>query len=367
LVGAHTDSPHLELKPVPVSKSEEYNQLSVQTYGGGLWTTWFDRDLGLAGRVIVKNGDRFEGRLVRVDRPILRIPTLAVHLDRESGNKLEFNKQDHLVPIFSTSHSQSGDNQQNQLNELLAKELGVKVEDIREYEIHLCDTQKSVIGGLNNEFVFSGRLDNLHMSFCAVHSLLEYLKEPERINKEKNVVGICLFDHEEIGSDSPQGAGGPIMNEIFRRLNGPQLVEKSIRKSFLVSADMAHAVHPHYSAKHEKSHKPQMQKGTVIKTNANQRYATNSETGFILREIARRNNIPTQEFVVRNDHVCGSTIGPILASHVGIRTVDIGNPQLSMHSIREICGTADITHGINLLTRYFSEFTALDESTTIDG
>lgn len=206
---------------------------------------------------------RYEGRLVRIDKPILRIPTLAVHLDRESGNKLEFNKQDQLTPIFSTGYMLGENTEEKILKEILAKELKVDSEDIREYEIHLCDTQKAVIGGLLNEFIFSGRLDNLHMSFCALHSLLEYSKDTAAIEQEKNVIGIALFDHEEIGSDSPQGAGGPIMNEIFRRLNGPALVEQSIRKSFLVSADMAHAVHPNYASKHENKHKPELHKGTV--------------------------------------------------------------------------------------------------------
>jgi len=369
LIGAHTDSCNLQIKPNPLSKSVGYNQLNVAPYGGGLWTTWFDRDLGLAGRVIVKEGERYQGRLLHINRPLLRIPTLAVHLDRDSGNKLEFNKQDQLLPILSTTvMSELGgqENAERVLLDLISKELNVSVEDIREYEIQLCDTQKATIGGVFNEFIFSGRLDNLGMSFCAVQSLLEYLKDDKNIENEKNVLGITLFDHEEVGSDSAQGAGGPIMSEIFRRLNPPSLVEPSIRKSLLVSADMAHAIHPNYPSKHERQHKPQLHKGTVIKTNVNQRYATNSETGFILREIARRNDIPVQEFVVRNDVLCGSTIGPILASGVGIRTVDIGNPQLSMHSIRETCGTADVSHAIHLLTKFFEEFTLLDESTSID-
>ncbi|PRP75491.1 hypothetical protein PROFUN_10669 [Planoprotostelium fungivorum] len=369
LVGAHTDSPNLQVKPNAHSKNEGYLQLNVSTYGGGLWTTWFDRDLGLAGRVIVKDGDKYEGRLVRIDRPILRIPTLAVHLDRESSNKLEFNKQDQLIPILSTAIMSELNQEYNEntvLVELIAKEMGVAAENIKDFEIHLYDTQKSTIGGLFNEFIFSARLDNLCMSFCSLQSLLEYSKNSSAISNEKNVVGITLFDHEECGSDSAQGAGSPMVNELFRRLNPPHLVEQSVRRSFLISADMAHAVHPNYATKHEKNHKPQMHHGVVIKTNNNQRYATNSETGFLLKEIARRNNIPTQDFVVRNDVMCGSTIGPIIASGVGIRTVDIGNPQLSMHSIRETCGTADLTHAVGLLGKYFEEFTALDETVTID-
>jgi len=299
----------------------------------------------------------------------LRIPTLAVHLDRDSGNKLEFNKQDQLMPIFATTlkttFEKDDQGRRNVLRTLLATELKCLAGDIVDFELCLYDTQKSTIGGVFNEFIFSPRLDNLMMSFVALTSVLESLKD-NNLAQEKNVRAIALFDHEEVGSDSTHGAGSPIMNELVKRLSTPDLFEIAIRKSFLVSADMAHAVHPNYASKHDSNHKPAIHKGVVIKNNSNQRYATNLETGFFLRQIAQRNNIPIQEFVVRNDTLCGSTIGPIIASHTGIRTVDIGNPQLSMHSIRETCGTSDVTHAVNLLSSFFQQFTALDEATKTD-
>jgi len=367
VVGAHTDSPHLELKPVSTLESQGYLQLAVQTYGGGLWTTWFDRDLGLAGRVIVEENGSFVGKLVHIDRPLLRIPTLAIHLDRDSGNKLEFNKQTQMVPVLATNIVNQLLQKEEKKDEtkkthpiilqMLSQELGVSVEKIKDFDLSIVDTQKATLGGPYQEFLFSPRLDNLMMSFCALNSLIDTTD----LSNEKNVLGCLLFDHEEVGSESAQGAGSPILSELIKRVtNNSELLEVAIRNSFLISADMAHAVHPNYSDKHESNHKPMMHKGVVIKTNTNQRYATNLETGFFVRTLCNQNNVPFQEFVVRNDVLCGSTIGPILAGNTGIRTVDIGLPQLSMHSIREQMATSDVTHGISLLKAFYSQFTELD-------
>jgi len=369
LVGAHTDSPNLKIKPNHEVKKEGYHQIEIEPYGGGLWTTWFDRDLTVAGRVVVKKEATYESHLVCIDRPILRIPTLAIHLDRDSGNKLEFNKQTHLFPIISTIKStlEQETPKGTVLTRLLAEGLKCDVEDIRDFELSVCDTQKSVLGGLFNEFIFSPRIDNLMMSFCGLTALIEASQDSKAIAEENNVLGLALFDNEEVGSDSAHGAASPIVSELVRRLtNSTELFEIAIRKSFLVSADMAHAVHPNYSDKHDPNHKPSIHKGVVIKLNANQRYATTSITSLVLKEIANRNNIPIQEFVVRNDSLCGSTIGPIVSSHTGIRTVDIGNPQLSMHSIRETCGIVDVTYAINLLRSYYLQFTALDAQLKVD-
>jgi len=253
------------------------------------------------------------------------------------------------------------------LLKLLANELKCKVEDIRDFDLSLFDCQPSVIGGLNNEFIFSGRLDNLMMSFCSLKGLLNALKDDHFLAEETNVWTISLFDHEEVGSASAHGAASPLVNDLVRRVTGSsEAFELAIRRSFLVSADMAHAVHPNYSSKHDPLHKPAIHKGTVIKNNINQRYATTPVTATVLREIAKKNNIPIQDFVVRNDAVCGSTIGPIISANTGIRTVDIGNPQLSMHSIREMCGVSDVTHGSNLLKFFFQQFSKLDAQLHVD-
>ncbi|KAH9303341.1 hypothetical protein KI387_014924, partial [Taxus chinensis] len=385
IVGAHTDSPCLKLKPSSKVSKGGFLGVAIQTYGGGLWHTWFDRDLTVAGRVIVKrNTDdaiSYGHDLVRIQEPILRIPTLAIHLDRGVNDGFKVNTQSQLVPVLATAikaevnravvsnkncasatngdqmlekdkNAVGGDSGSSKhhllLVELLASELGCKPEEICDFELQLCDTQPSVIAGIEKEFVFSGRLDNLCMSFCSLKALLDATASEGSLQDETGVRMVALFDHEEVGSNSAQGAGSPVMLDALSRVtsslsasDSKVSLEKVIQKSFLVSADMAHCLHPNYMDKHEENHQPMMHKGLVIKHNANQRYATNAVTSFIFREIGKKHNLPIQDFVVRNDMPCGSTIGPILASGVGIRTVDIGAPQLSMHSIREMCGVDD--------------------------
>jgi len=341
IIGAHTDSPHLMVKPRMSVEKDGFVQVAVEPYGGGLWPTWFDRDLTLAGRVIVKNDKGYESRLIRIDRPIMRIPTLAIHLNRDSSDKLEFNKQTHLLPILCSSIQgklEEKDKDKNSSHaivmKLLASELKCKVEEIKDFELSVVDTQPSVIGGINNEFIFSPRLDNLMMSFCSLSALIGSSSE-ETLQNDKNIRMVVLFDNEEIGSQTAHCAGSPIVNEVIKRItNSNELFEIAIRKSFLISADMAHAVHPNYSDKHDSNHKPFMHKGVVLKENANQRYATVATTALIIREIGQKHGVPIQDFVVRNDSLCGSTIGPIIAGGTGIRTVDVGNPQLSMHHKR---------------------------------
>lgn len=221
------------------------------------------------------------------------------------------------------------------------------------------------------EFIFSGRLDNLCMSFCSLKALIDATSSESSLENETGVRMVALFDHEEVGSNSAQGAGSPVMLDALSRITSSfssdsKLLKKAIHRSFIVSADMAHALHPNYMDKHEENHQPKMHSGLVIKHNANQRYATNAVTSFIFREIAQKHNLPIQDFVVRNDMPCGSTIGPILASGVGIRTVDVGGPQLSMHSIREMCAVDDVKHSYEHFKAYFQEFSALDAKIRVD-
>ncbi|KAK7282016.1 hypothetical protein RIF29_10480 [Crotalaria pallida] len=394
LIGAHTDSPCLKLKPVSKVVKGGILEVGVQTYGGGLWHTWFDRDLTVAGRVIIreeKEGSVFYShRLVRIDEPIMRIPTLAIHLDRGVNEELKINKQTHLLPILATSlkaelnkvSSESGkqanDNtgtsntkHHSLLLQLLSSKLGCKPDDICDFELQACDTQPSIVAGAAKEFIFSGRLDNLCMSFCSLKALVDATSSDSSLKEETGVRMVALFDHEECGSDSAQGAGSPVvLNALSRITNSfssdPKLFDKGIQRSFLVSADMAHALHPNYMDKHEENHQPRLHGGLVIKLNANQRYATNAVTSFIFREIASKHNLPVQDFVVRNDMACGSTIGPILASGIGIRTVDVGAPQLSMHSIREMCAIDDVKYSYEHFKAFFQEFTHLDAKITVD-
>jgi len=261
----------------------------------------------------------------------------------------------------------------NSLLNLLATTLKVKENEITNFELCLCDFQDAVIGGINNEFIFSARLDNLLHSFTGITALAESTVD-DSLKNEENVRMVLLFDNEEVGSRSAYGAMSPIMNEAFERINlafahgnlPVDLVLISKRKSFLISADMAHCIHPNYPEKHESNHKPMMHKGPVIKINLETRYATNSESEFVIEQIAKNRGIPVQKFCVRNDMACGTTIGPILSGDSGVRTVDIGNPQLSMHSIREMCGVDDISSCIDLTKAFFEDFTALDKTLKID-
>ena len=385
MVGAHTDSPCLKVKPVSAGTRASYAMVNVEPYGGGLWTTWFDRDLSVAGRVVVREGDgSLRARLVSVPTPLLRIPMLAIHLQRELADKgFAPNKAQHVVPVLASAVAELGGKSvgngaptpkhHSQLLTAVATAAGVPPDTIVDFDLNVVDTQAGVLGGAGGEFVFVGRLDNLAMSYCATEALADaFGATPDgdaRLAAEPSVKAVALFDHEEVGSASAQGAGGPVMRDtIFRaeralaRAPSPDAdaaVVRSLQSSFLVSADMAHALHPNYADRHDPDHRPRFGGGLVIKHNANQRYATDAVSASLFREVATRRSIPCQEFCVKSDMACGSTIGPILASGLGVRTVDVGAPQLSMHSIREMCGVADVDHAYQHLRSFYEDFTAL--------
>jgi len=372
VIGAHTDSPVLKVKPISNKSANGYLQVGVECYGGGLWHTWFDRDLTLAGCVIVEKNGKFTREVLNLKRPLLRVPSLCIHLQTtDERAAFKFNKETNLQPIISLVESTlnkegsgAGGAHSPVLLGLVAEELGVGVDSIKDLELTLTDTQPGQTWGAENEFLSSPRLDNQAHCYTGLSALLQHSAD---LSADSGVSMLVCFDHEEIGSASAQGAGSPVMSEAISRVLGcfdtsDEMLKITIRNSFLVSADVAHAVHPNYADKHEKQHQPLLNKGTVIKTNSNQRYATNAETGFILREIARRGGVPVQEFVVRNDCPCGSTIGPIISSKVGIRTVDLGIPSLSMHSIRETMGVKDIASNIKLFKTFFADFGNLDKA-----
>ncbi len=406
VIGGHTDSPNLKIKPRSKRSGSGCIQLAVEAYGGGLWHTWFDRDLGISGRVFVRNDDDDEGgkieqKLIKIDRALVRIPNLAIHLQTAKEREaFAVNKEDHLVPILSMEVKKaltgSGDDaatdnddlenapingasseddgwteyQEPLLLQLLAAELGVDASSIIDFELNLFDVQKASLGGAFSEFVHSARLDNLASCFMAVEGLVQYTSEEGNLANDEDISLVALFDHEEIGSDSATGAGSPIMGEAVQKICSAfeenetiDVYAKSVAKSFVLSVDQAHAIHPNYAGKHEKGHAPKMNDGMVIKRNSNQRYATTGMTGLIIREIARKAGLkPVQEFVVRNDCGCGSTIGPIISSSTGMRAIDMGCPQLSMHSIRETMGTSDFTNGLDLFKAFFKHFRSVDDS-----
>lgn len=385
VIGGHTDSPNLKVKPVSKKEGSAGGvvQLGVECYGGGLWHTWFDRDLGLSGRVLIRSKDgqdHISQKLVKLDTPVARVSTLCIHLQSADERKaFAVNKETHTVPIMGTQTvlEKSAEDQLNsewqkghhsRLLQAIAKKLDVDVSQIADMELNLYDVQPASLGGLEREFLNSARLDNLATVFCSVEALMAHSAD---LSDSQDVCLVALFDHEEVGSNSAHGAGSPVMMEAVRRISSalsthqgvldPDLYSACMRKSFIVSCDQAHAVHPNYAAKHESNHSPKIHGGIVLKTNSNQRYTTNSVTGFVIRELARKAKVKTQEFVVRNDCPCGSTIGPILSANTGIRTVDIGMPQLSMHSCREVMGIVDLTNGLELFKAFFANFRALDD------
>ena len=352
MVGAHTDSPCLKIKPNPDLKRQQVSQLGVEVYGGVLFNPWFDRDLSLAGRVSYadKNG-QLQDCLVNFEKPIAKIPSLAIHLDRDANTGRTVNAQKHLPLVLAGAGQSSYTNFRTLLKEKLDETLGDKqtAEKLYSYEIYVYDTQPAAIIGLNDEYLSAARLDNLMSCYCATTAMLKaFERQPERPQ-----LLICT-DHEEIGSQSACGAQGPLLKDIIERLiPDAEKRQQAIRKSIFISADNAHAVHPNYADLHDENHGPKINGGPVIKVNANQRYATNSENSAVFRQICDQENIPVQEFVVRTDLACGSTIGPITAANIGISTIDIGCPQWAMHSIRETAGTADIGHMVKALTAFY--------------
>jgi aspartyl aminopeptidase len=355
IVGAHTDSPNLRLKPRADVKAHGYRQLAVEPYGGVLRHTWFDRDLGIAGRVSVAAGEEPRTVLVDLRRPLARIASLAIHLYRElRQDGLKLNEQTHLPPLIGLETAP-------ELATLLVEELeargedSIDVDDILAYDLMLYDLAGAEVGGGHGEFLFSARLDNLASSHAALSALLDAGEKDEAPFTRV----VALFDHEEVGSRSAHGAGGPFLLDVLDRVamltsgGDPEARARAIARSMMVSADMAHAVHPNYADRHEAGHRPLIGGGPVIKVNANQSYASESETAAMFASVCRRADVPYQHFITRSDYGCGSTIGPINAARVGLRTVDVGNPMLSMHSCREMAGTADVEPMIRALTAFF--------------
>lgn len=399
MIGGHTDSPVLRIKPISKSVKENYHQIGVECYGGGIWHTWFDRDLSIAGRVFVNDGEKCVSKLVKIDKPLLRIPTLAIHLTKDRYTKFEFNKETQFKPIAGlvekNEESSSGcckgedlsaeefhsvktaiERHNHELLDLISEQLEIKPSQIEDFELVLFDTQPSCLGGLKDEFIFSPRLDNQVTCYTATQALVNASKD---LSKSSGIQLISLFDHEEIGSLSAQGADSSFLPNILERLTkltfntevdlSSELPSSyfltTMAKSFMISSDMAHGVNPNYPENHEALNRPQLNQGPVIKVNANQRYVTNSAGIVLMKKIGNLSKVPLQLFVVRNDSPCGSTIGPMISGKLGVRTLDLGNPQLSMHSIRETCGSADIEKLICLFESYFEHYNDIEDSITV--
>mmetsp|Transcript_96837 Transcript_96837/g.215873 ORF Transcript_96837/g.215873 Transcript_96837/m.215873 type:complete len:476 (+) Transcript_96837:49-1476(+) len=387
IVGAHTDSPCLRLRPNSQVSGAGMLQVGVQTYGGGLWHTWFDRPLGLAGKVVVRgstSGNLAE-RLVRITKPVMLIPNLAIHLQSADERKaFAVNTESHVQPVLCSkifddeaatssgraeTSKEGGPVRQHHaaLLEMLAKELDCRACDIVDADLCLMDSQPGLLAGLYEEFISSPRIDNLLSTWAAVQGLVDFAASGVAADAQDVCVAVS-FDHEEVGSQSFTGAEGATLPTWLERILGgldvPALQQPEIySRSFLVSADCAHGLHPNYAGKHQTEHKPDFHKGIVIKMNANQRYATTALTSALFREVCAKAAVPVQDFVVRNDCPCGTTIGPIISSKIGVRTIDVGAPQWAMHSCRETCATSDAAHILKLCQVFFASFREIDNST----
>lgn len=344
IVGAHTDSPALKIKPRPDWGSEGWRQVACEVYGGALLNSWLDRDLGLAGRIVTAEGAT---HTIHVDRPLLRVPQLAIHLDRGvTDNGLVLNKQQHLTPVWGLGPVREG-----ALAEFVSAEAGVCASEVVAWDLVLFDVQAPTMLGLDDEFVSASRLDNLCSTHIGCSALAAVAGDSQsgQARKERGAETIRVFianDHEEVGSASATGAAGPLLEEVVNRIHTlvdatPQERFRSLSASVCLSMDMAHAVHPNYPERHEPCHRPHLNQGPVLKINANQRYATEGRGIAAWEAACRAVGVKSQVFVSRNDMPCGSTIGPLTATRLGITTVDVGCPQLSMHSAREMCGADD--------------------------
>ncbi|MEZ7959328.1 MAG: M18 family aminopeptidase [Pseudomonadales bacterium] len=351
MVGAHTDSPALRVKPNPDIEKKGYLNLGVEVYGGVLLNPWFDRDLSLAGRVTYTDDTQtICSTLINFETPIASIPSLAIHLDREANSSKTVNPQTDLPPLLM---KQSKTSTLKTFNQVLQRQLkqskDISSDKILGYELSFYDTQKPAIVGLEQEFINSARLDNLLSCYVGMKALVE-----------SDGSQFCLLvcnDHEEVGSASAEGAEGPFLKSVLERtIPDAETRFRAIAASMLISTDNAHGIHPNFSDKHDANHGPILNEGPVIKINTNQRYATNSQTAGFYRHLCEKNNIPCQTFVVRTDMGCGSTIGPITAKEIGVKTIDVGVPTFAMHSIREMAGTEDALH-LNLSLKAFYNYT----------
>ena len=411
MIAAHTDSPCLKIRPISKGGYTGFLQVGAETYGGGLWHTWFDRDLGIAGRVMIQiDPHTIESRLVQIDEPVLRIPSLAMHYGRQ--NPFDFHEDIHLYPVAGMREAENDRKIENEaeaedpdsqpepgttiyrhhpfIAKLLAAKLGVHPHKLIEFDLSLYDVQKASIGGANKELIFASRLDNLTMTFCALKAFTRSTLNESALDQEESIRLISFFDNEEVGSVTSRGGWSNFLPNVLKRLallpsqaasestnpEMPTALEQSLAKSFLISADMIHGVHPNYPSRHDGFHKPLMNAGPVVSSTAQRNsLVCDAPAWTLIREVIHRSWVPLtqnsyepdlptpsssymlQRFVPPNSVSCGTSLGPILSASLGVRTIDLGNCQLSMHSIRETAGRYDIYHAVALFENFFNHYT----------
>ena len=341
IIGAHTDSPNLRVLPQPDIHQMGWSQLAIEIYGGVLLNSWLDRDLGIAGRVIDSSG---VSHLYSAPQAIARIPQLAIHLDREIGDKgLHLDRHQHMTPVWGST--------KQSFSQWVQKASGVS--DVAAFDAHLFDITPARLLGADESLIASGRLDNQASCWSAVEALRN------AVDSEHTSI-LILNDHEEVGSNSSTGAAGPMLSNVVSRISTQHGLREGqqfdrLATSWCLSADNSHAIHPNYPERHEPRHAPFINQGPAVKVNGNQRYATSARGLAHIRSIAESRSIPLQTFASRNNVPCGSTIGPITATQLGIEAIDIGIPQLSMHSAREMCGATDPLHMVSLMSEFLQQ------------
>ncbi len=352
MVGAHTDSPCLRLKPNPDTVVHGYLKLGVEVYGGVLLNPWYDRDLSLAGRVTFRDADgSVTSALIDFKRPVAVIPSLAIHLDRGVNDSKSINSQRDIPPVVLQGDSSA--NASDLIKQQLAAEHPEHAgAELLAWELSFYDCNPPAMTGLNEDFIASARLDNLLSCFIGLKALLE-------AGDTHSTLLVCN-DHEEVGSNSASGAAGPFLGSVLSRVvTDPSAHDRTIARSLLISADNAHGIHPNFADRHDGNHGPLLNAGPVIKVNANQRYASNSETAGYFANLCKSRDVPCQTFVTRTDMACGSTIGPITATEIGVPTLDVGVPQFAMHSIRELAGARDPENLARVFDAFYADATLL--------
>lgn len=354
ILGAHTDSPGLRIKPQPVINSDPLLRLAVEVYGSPILATFSDRDLSLAGRIAYRADDgQISTRLLRFEQPLLRLPNLAIHMNRSvNEDGLKFNKQTELPLLFARTSAQQlpGD----RFTSMLSEASGLSAEQILSWEFNVYDTQKGAFWGEEQLFYADSQLDNL----ASCHAGLTALLHEDALNSGNTLV-CAFFDHEEIGSESCKGAAGSFLPDILQRISAAmnlkeQDYQRALANSLMISADMAHAYQPNFPNAYEPGHKIFVNQGPVVKINANHRYASSCLSEAAFMDICRQAEVPFQKYAHRGDLPCGSTIGPIASAKLGIATVDVGNPMWAMHSARESAGVMDHSYMIKALNQFFS-------------
>lgn len=348
LTASHSDSPTYKVKAVAeLEGPKEYLRLNTEAYGGMIDASWFDRPLSLAGRVLVREDGKIVNKLLAIDKDILMIPNVAIHLNREVNNGYAYNKQIDTIPLFSAGELKKG-----ALDEMVASELGVKVEDLVAKDLFLVNRQRQTIWGYKDEFASSPKLDDLQ---CAFSSLKAFLSgdNPRAINV------YAVFDNEEVGSNTKQGAMSTFLKDTLVRVNDAlgfdiQDYHRAVSKSYLVSCDNAHALHPNHPEMYDETNRTMMNKGIVIKEAANQKYTTDAFSRAVFLEICSRADVPTQFFANRSDKMGGSTLGNLSNTQVSLHAIDIGIAQVSMHSSYETCGIKDTAYMIDALEKFYS-------------